>query len=137
MATMMPTALLTEQDIASLTALVDKTVKLALKADWDEYTKLFHDDVVLLPPNEPVIMGKAAARKWLGNFPRVMAMTSKPVQFDGHEDLAWVRGTFTMTVEAERNNPVKLIGKWVATFRMQPDRTWLCLSDMWNADLPA
>jgi ketosteroid isomerase-like protein len=136
MATMAPTALLTEQDIASLTGVIDKHTDLIRRADWDGLTKLLHDEVVFLPPNEPAVKGKAAVRKWLGAFPRITAMTSTPVQFDGHEDLAWVRGKFEMTTEVERNKPVKMVGKWAATFRMQPDRTWLCLSDTWNSDKP-
>jgi len=133
MTTRTATALLTERDIASLEATIDRLTKLANENNVTAWLPMLADDVVFLPPNEPAIVGKEAVGHFLETFPPFKRHTAKCLQFEGHKDLAWIRGSYDMTIEVE-GKPVRSVGKWTGTARMEPNGTWLMLSDMWSAD---
>ena len=57
---------------------------------------------------------------------------------EGREDLAYVLGTYTMTIAPPgAPGPVKDSGKFVTVLRRQPDGRWLVAVDMFSSDLPA
>jgi ketosteroid isomerase-like protein len=41
-----------------------------------------------------------------------------------------------MTLEMESGESLSMIGKWFASYRKQPDGTWLLATDIWNMDAP-
>jgi ketosteroid isomerase-like protein len=127
---------LSDQDVAAIRVWLDKYVDLCLKADWDKVLDMLTDDVVHLPPNEPLIEGKKAAGRWLNEFPPIKTFETQLAQADGRDDFAWARGVYNMGVEPEPGNSLSMIGKWSLTFRKQPDGSWLMASDTWNHDEP-
>ena len=127
---------ISEPDVAAIKANLQKGVNLALEADWDGFLDLYTDDVVLLPPDQPVVEGKEAARKWIASFPQVNAFDSKITKVDGRDDFAWVWGTYTMTAELEPRKQISMKGKWTGSYRKQADGSWLMASDIWNLDAP-
>ncbi len=123
---------LSEQDIAALNQLKQDWARHCLNGDWDALVALLADDVVLLPPAQSVVEGKAAARRWLEEFPVIVAFALHVDDTDGRGDFAWARGRFEMTVEHPPAQRVPVAGKWSATYRKSPDGIWLCTSDTWN-----
>jgi ketosteroid isomerase-like protein len=105
-----------------------------LDADWDNLIEKITDDFVFLPPDQPIVEGKDATRRWLAEFPNITAMTSTNVVTEGRDDFAWVRGTFTMTVEPEPGKPLSMTGKWMSNYRKQADGSWAYGSLIWNSD---
>jgi ketosteroid isomerase-like protein len=125
-----------DQDVAALEASLERFVSLCLDADWGTLMEMMADDVVFLPPDQPIIEGKKDVRKWFDEFPPIRAFESQLVQVDGRGDFAWVRGTFAMTVEPEAGQPESMKGKWTGSYRKQSDGSWLMASDVWNFDEP-
>ena len=128
---------ITEQDIAALKALVEKWVRMMSTGDWDRLAETTTDDVIFFPPDHPIVEGKDASKAWFEEFPPLTAFTSSIVDVEGRDDFACVRATMVMTMESESGAPgVTAKGKWIATFRKQPDGRWLCVWDIWNLDAP-
>ena len=64
---------ISEQDIAAIKANVEEQVRRGLEADWDGYLNLCTDDVIVLPPDGPVVEGKKSARRFTGEYPPIKA----------------------------------------------------------------
>jgi ketosteroid isomerase-like protein len=128
---------LSEQDVAAIKAsFEDEWVRLGLEGAWDRLMDLMTEDIVFLPPDEPIIEGKSAIRAWFDQFPPIKAYTHQLADVDGREDFAWARGIFTVTVEPEPGKLQSMKGKVVITSRRQSDGSWLVASDMWSLDEP-
>ena len=136
MATAVVPLQLSPEDVAHLRGLTAEWVRLSLGGDWDALCGLLTDDVTFLPPDQPLVVGKTAVRTWFDAFPPIRAFTATLVAAEGRPDLAWARGSFTMTVEPEPQQTVSIVGKWAATYRKRGDGGWLCASDTWNVDSP-
>ncbi len=129
---------LSEMDVRKIDEATQMAMKAALAKDFATWAALFLDDAVLNPPNEPAVKGRAAIRAWLEKFPPITEFKLKNDYVEGREDLAYVLGTYSMTiVPPGAPGPVKDSGKFVTVVRRQPDGRWLAAVDMFNSDLPA
>jgi uncharacterized protein (TIGR02246 family) len=128
---------LSEEDVAAIEASADIFVEAALAGDWEALAALYAEDVVLMPPNGPVVEGRVAIQDFLESFPFITQFAVTIVQIDGRGDLAFVRGTNSMTLIVEgTSEPIHITGKYVEIWRKQPDGKWLIAVDIWNSDLP-
>lgn len=128
--------LLSVQDIEAVRMIPAEWARAALARDWDRVLSLLTDDAVLLPPEQPLVAGKAAIRAWFEAFPPMKTFVAREVQTEGQADFAWSRGTFEMSIEATPGKLARIVGKWSSTARKQPDGRWLVASDTWNPDHP-
>jgi uncharacterized protein (TIGR02246 family) len=129
---------LSQTDIRKLDEVSQTAVKAALAKDFETWAALFLDDAVINPPNEPAVKGRAAIRAWLEKFPPMTEFKLTNVYVEGREDLAYVLGTYTMTiVPPGAPGPVRDSGKFVTVARRQADGRWLAAVDMFSSDLPA
>jgi uncharacterized protein (TIGR02246 family) len=129
------------QDTAALQAGVDSVANrllAALRADApDSLMALMADDVVIMPPNEPVLRGKAAVRTWYEQFVKQMRTSSltvsdREVLFGG--DYAIEVATFEWTLAAVAGGPpVVDRGSYIQVWRHEPDGRWLFLREVWNS----
>ncbi len=126
---------LPERDIAAIRGPINPWIQACIDADWDRLLSLCTDDVVFLPPDAPIAKGRTAARAYLDTYPDIKAFTANFTHIEGRGELASARGTFAMTVEVEGND-VATTGKFVDTFRKQPDNSWRYTSVIWNNDNP-
>lgn len=128
---------LSEADIKKIDDVTQTAVNAALARDFATWASLFLDDAVVNPPNEPAVKGRAAIRAWLEKFPPITEFKLNHEKVEGREDLAYVLGTYTMTITPPgAPGPVKDSGKFVTIVRRQPDGMWLCAVDMFSSDLP-
>jgi uncharacterized protein (TIGR02246 family) len=128
---------LTESDLKKIDDITQTAVNAALARDFATWASLFLDDAVVNPPNEPAVKGRAAIRAWLEKFPPITEFKLNNEKVEGREDLAFVLGTYTMTImPSGAPGPVKDSGKFVTVVRRQPDGRWLCAVDMFSSDLP-
>lgn len=104
--------------------------------EW-ELGKYYDADVVRMPPNRPMVQGLAAIREWRETIPPIAGFTLTPQVIAGDGDLAYGRGTYTVSFAPPEGDPVNIVGKWQAIYERQDDGSWLCVSDIWNADAPA
>lgn len=122
---------LTDHDINSIRKELEHHNEAMKRRNFDQVMSMYTDDVLFMPPDEPPIEGKQAARRWLEGWPTILDFDSKMVEAEGSEELACAHGVFSMKVE-EEGTPVLKRGKWLASFRRQPDNTWRCAWDAWN-----
>ena len=127
------TRTLTDQDIAAIRETLDPWIQACIDEDWDRLLSLCTDDIVFMPPDAPMAEGRGAARAYLDTYPDIKAFTASFTHIEGRGDLASARGTYTTTVEVE-GNAVTMIGKFVDTFRKEPDNSWHYTSVIWNND---
>jgi len=52
-------------------------------------------------------------------------------------ELAYLSGTYELTLNDASGKPVKDRGKYVEVWKKQADGTWKATVDIWNSDLPA
>jgi uncharacterized protein (TIGR02246 family) len=129
---------LPQTDLRKIDEATQTAMKAALAKDFATWAALFLDDAVVNPPNEPAVKGRTAIRAWLEKFPPMTEFKLNNVMVEGREDLAYVLGTYTMTIAPPgAPGPVKDSGKFVTVLRKQADGQWLVAVDMFSSDLPA
>jgi uncharacterized protein (TIGR02246 family) len=129
---------LSQTDVKKIDDITQTAMKAALAKDFATWAALFLEDAVVNPPNEPAVKGREAIRAWLEKFPPMTEFKLNNVYVEGREDLAYVLGTYTMTIiPPGAPGPVKDSGKFVTVVRRQPDGRWLAAVDMFSSDLPA
>ena len=81
--------------------------------------------------------GRAAIAAWMQGLPPVKDFKLTPVEIEGRGDLAYVKGTFTMSmVPPGAPGPITDVGKYIEIRRRQADGSWLIALDIFNSDLP-
>jgi len=128
---------LSQEDVKKINEVTQTLAKAFLAKDWATVAEMYTDDAVVCPANEPSVNGRAAIRAWVESFPPITEHSVNNVQVEGRDDLAYVVGTYAMTVEPPgAPGPVKDTGKYVEIRRRQPDGKWLIAVDIFNSDLP-
>lgn len=130
-----------EQPTAEINKINESTqafVNAMLAKDWAAVAALYTEDAVLNPPHDRAVKGRAAIQAWLEKFLPITAYKASNVKVEVRNDLAYVLGTYTMTiVPPGASGPVNDTGKYVEIRRKQPDGSWRIAVDIFNSDLPA
>ncbi|UCF18766.1 MAG: SgcJ/EcaC family oxidoreductase [Gemmatimonadota bacterium] len=131
---------LSEEDDAAIRARTEGYVQAALAGDAAAVSAFFSEDALRMPPDQPAVEGRAAIQAWheavvgAGTYSQ---FTATPVQIEGRGDLAFVRGTFSITWTPQgAPEPIQITGKYVEIRRKQADGSWLIAADIWNWDHP-
>jgi len=132
---------LSEEDLAAINDLVERQmVEAFLAEDWAALASVFTEDGVRMPPNEPLHQGRAAIEAWTSSNWGPLTytgFTQEALEIDGRGDLAYVRGTYSVTVEPPgAPEPITSVGKTLAILRKQPDGSWLVSHAIYNGDAP-
>jgi ketosteroid isomerase-like protein len=117
-------------------ALTEAWERAMLARQWTELGALYTQDAVLMPPNEPAIQGRPALIAYFEQFPKVTAMDLRPLEVGGSGDVAYLRGSFTMSLEIPGVGAVNDAGKYLEIRRRGSDGVWRIASDIFNSDLP-
>lgn len=111
--------------------------KAMVAKDWAAVAAQYTPDLSFNPPNEVAITGQAALTTWLGQLPPVTQFDFTNLKIEGRDDLAYVLGNYTMTMQVPgAAAPVKDAGKFIEIRRKQADGRWLISADIFNSDLP-
>jgi ketosteroid isomerase-like protein len=107
----------------------------------DAWVAYYSDDAMVLPPNEKLSTGKEAIRKAIGDLLAAPGFSVKwetaKVEVARSGDIGYSQGTYELTMNDPKGNPVTDHGKYVEIWKKQPDGSWKCAVDMFNSDLPA
>jgi ketosteroid isomerase-like protein len=92
-----------------------------------------------MPPNHPLVSGKAAIQAFLQGL---MDAGATAIRLDTQRiaatgDLAWGRGAYTLSMTPPGGAPVVDTGKYVVCYRRQPGGAWRAAADIFNSDGPA
>ncbi len=145
----------TEADVEALHSVREAHDGAVNAGDLEAYLAVLGEDAVLMPPNEPPVVGKEATRAWaqvlFGQFSFEETMSSEEVVVTG--DWGFDRGTYTITPtpkvagEAEEGTSIEQpeigkeldhaqTGKYLSILKRQPDRSWKIARDMWSSNHP-
>jgi len=66
-------------------------------------------------------------------------ITWKPgrVQVGKSAEMAWVSGTYQLSMSDASGKPINDRGKYLEVWEKQADGNWKCAADIWNSDLAA
>ena len=114
----------------------------AVKAkNYERALTFWTDDAMVLPPNSPAIVGKDAIRKYVMGASTVpgfsITWTTGQVWVSGSGDLAYESSSNAVTAGDPSGRLVTEKNKGIVVWRKQPDGSWKCAVDMWNAEAPA
>jgi uncharacterized protein (TIGR02246 family) len=127
---------LSEKDVAAIRGSTDTYAKAVAARDMKGLGSHYTEDAKLLPPNGPMVQGRAAIESFFSKFPPIAAFTSNAVEVEGRGDLAVVRGTFHVTMTPPGAPPAKSSGKYIEVRRKQKDGKWPIAVDIFNSDQP-
>ena len=128
---------LSDEDVAAIKASTEAFVQAVKSEDWTALAALYTGDAVVMPPNTPMIQGREAIQAWNETSPPITEFNLTIVEIDGCGDLAFVRGTYSMTIALEgAPEPIQDTGKYIEIRRKQEDGSWLIARDIFNSDLP-
>ena len=131
------TAGLPDKDVAAIRAQTAEFAKGLNTADFASVAGLYAETATFMPPNQPVVSGRAAIEAWMKGFPPVKEFLLQIVEVDGAGDIAYSRGTYSMTIAPPgAPTPVKDAGKYIEVRRRQKDGSWKIVADIFNSDLP-
>ncbi|MGH7522576.1 MAG: YybH family protein [Gemmatimonadales bacterium] len=129
---------LSDADKNVIRASID-TFVVNTRAHRDSVTAMdYTENGVFLPPNQGAVEGRAAIRAWFQQFPPMSEFTLTAIDIDGRGDLAYVRGTYALTITGpDGKAAMSDHGKFIEIRRKQPSGRWLMSADIFNSDLPA
>ena len=115
--------------------------KAAAAKDVEQTIAYYSDDAIVFPPNATSAATKEAIRNgWKEMFGSPgFAITWRPtrVQIGKAGEMAWVSGTYEVTMNDASGKPINDRGKYLEVWEKQTDGNWKCDADMWNSDLAA
>jgi ketosteroid isomerase-like protein len=121
-----------------LTRLDDEWAKAAAVKNVDSVASFYADDAIAYPPNEPIAVGKEAARKvWAAYFAdSTFTISWKTTHAGGSKgsDLGFTTGTYEDSYTGPDGKRVMERGKYVCIWAKQADGTWKAIHDTWNTD---
>ena len=124
---------------------IKKTSKEYMNAinsgDLNQWLGTLTEDVVCLPPDQPMVSGKKAVRPWIKKTffdPFEMKFNFSFDELEVFGSLAFARGRYTLSLTpGAGGSTTKTRGKFIDIFRRQPDGSWRFARIIWNSDKPA
>jgi len=125
-----------EQHLRDLDA---KWAKAAAAKDLEQTIAYYSDDAIVFPPNAASATTKETIRNgWkemLTSPGFVISWESTRVEVGKSGEMAWVSGTYQLTMNDASGKPLKDRGKYLEVWEKQTDGNWKCAADMWNSNL--
>ena len=116
------------------------TLKAAQAKDIDGAVANYAEDASWLPPNAPMVTGRAAIRagwaKLLGSPGFNIDWQINKLEIARAGDLAYAIYTYELALVGANGTPINDHGKDLAVWKKQPDGTWKMVADTFNSDLP-
>ena len=88
---------LTASDEAAIRQAIDIEMKAANEADAAGWASVYAQDAIVLRPHAPAVQGREAIQQWLATLPPISNAKGQGLEIEGYGDLAYLRGTYTMT----------------------------------------
>ena len=123
-------------DATALRAALEAYVDAANAGDAARWASLYTEDAMMMPPNSPVVEGRAAIESWLAMLPvKITDAKGTALEVEGSGNVAYVRGTYSMNLQVPGlPESVPQQGKMLQIYARQPAGSWLLARDIWNVD---
>lgn len=122
---------------AGVDSAADRLLRALRANDADSFVVLLTEDVVLMPPNEPILKGKAAVRAWYDRLltqlrTSRLTITDREVLVGG--EWATELATFEWVLApVGGGSAVTDRGSYVQVWHHEPDGRWLFAREIWNS----
>jgi len=130
-----------QADLATtIRALDDEFMRHAATKDVNRLVDAFYaENAVVLPPNQPPVVGKAQIRAFVqgmidGGLTEIQLDST---DVSGSGDLAYSVGKYRLALRPAGSDLVEDKGKYVVVYRRQTDGSWRAIADIFNTNLPA
>lgn len=125
-----------DKNARELIAVDDDWSNAAVAKDVDRVASFDAQDAVAFPPDEPIAVGWAAARKvWASYFADPSYQISwKTTSAGVMKDTGWTAGTFQDSSKGSDGKTVAKNGKYVCVWRKGADGKWKAIRDIWKYD---
>ncbi len=128
-----------EADIAAIQEIGKQGMRAYSAQDLSTLKTLFTDDLILMPPNRPIVIGKEAMLEWVENVFLVFEpggyATASNVIVAG--DWAIEHYTFNLAMRPkDGGEAIQEKGKGLHIYRRQANGSWKIARDIWNCDEP-
>ncbi|MGO8814988.1 MAG: YybH family protein [Terriglobia bacterium] len=127
---------LSKADQAAIRQTQENDVKLTNAQDWKGDLALYAEDAILMPPNQAAVQGKVPLQAWMEAYPPITNLQEQSVEIEGEGNLAYERGTYSMTVTHVGAAATEDHGKYLTIWRKQAGGSWRIARAMFNSDLP-
>lgn len=128
------------QDEDAIRAADAATLRAAKAGDVDGAIANYAEDSSWLPPNSPMIKGKAAIRegwaKLIGSPGFTVDWNISKLEIARSGDLAYTIYAYQLAFQGPDGKPITDRGKDMAVWKKQADNTWKMVADTFNSDLP-
>lgn len=108
------------------------------KRDVEKVASYYAEDAVAYPPNEPVCVGREAAKKvWAAYFSEPsfnISWKSTHAEMATSGEIGFTSGTYEDSFKGPDGNLVHETGKFLCVWKKQADGSWKAIHDMWNTD---
>jgi ketosteroid isomerase-like protein len=115
--------------------------KTAAGKDVEQTIAFYSYDAILFAPNATSATTKEAIRnRWKDMFASpgfVITWQPTTVRVGKSGEMAWVSGTYELTMNDASSKPINDRGKYLEVWEKQTDGNWKCAADMWNSNLAA
>jgi ketosteroid isomerase-like protein len=134
----------TQETVASARAAVEAATSAFHQAlrtnDAEALFEHVSDDVVLMPPGEPVLHGKSAMRDWyaafLGQY-RTTELAFADCEVHVGDEWAVELGTYEWHLDpVSGGDPVIDRGNYMQLWKALPDGQWRFEREIWNSSMP-
>jgi ketosteroid isomerase-like protein len=116
-----------------------KWAKAAASKDVEQTIAYYSDDAIVFPPNATSAETKETIRNgWkemLTSPGFVISWQPTRVEVGKSGEMAWVSGTYELTMNDANGKPINDRGKYLEVWEKQTDGNWKCAADMWNSNL--
>lgn len=128
------------QDIdAAIRSVADRYVKASLAGDAKTIASLYTDDAIEMPPNQPIIKGRAAIQQHyeaLFKSGKASRFTLTHLETRSSGDIGYDAGTYDQAVTPPGASEVADTGKFVVVLK-RSGGAWRVAYAIYNSDRPA
>jgi len=98
----------------------------------------YEEDAIMVPPNHAPLEGRAAIEAFLSTFLPFSNYQLQTIELEGQGDLAYERGTNSMTLVPPGGTPVEWRSNYLVIWHRQTDGSWKVRREIFTpAALPA
>ena len=115
-----------------------EAVRAFNEGDIDGYMSAYPEDSLWLPPNAPIVSGAKSIRELASQLAAnpgfAFHVQVSTVEVSNAGDMAYLVGSYQLTLNDPTGNPVTDHGKFVEVWEKHPDTTWNHVLAIWNSD---
>ncbi len=129
----------TEADMEAIDALRGSFAAAMSAGDVDGVMVNYAEDAVSMPPFVPALRGtdaiRASYQAFLDQYDIVLENPAEEIFVTG--DWGFSRGSYVISLTPKADGePIQDAGKYLVTWRKQPDGSWRVAHQIWNSDNP-